>query len=409
MSDLDFSHLSPADLQIALAAPALTPPDGVTPNFDDPPNLNGVSLAGLLVCLIVATIFLCIRIYVKFWKLRQWHLADFLMIIAYAFYLVVLVGSVFRVVPGSDIGLFVHQWNVRGEAIKVYLLKIFIGIEFWLGAILLVKTAILLEWLRIFAPTRSQPFTLSCKLLISITVVFYTAGIIALNVTCQPFQKNWDKTLPGHCIDIKRIHFGAVIVNLLLDFAILILPQPVIWSLQMTTTRKIGVSTVFAIGILAIIAAGFLVQSVADWIATKDMVYYYSGVALWGIAEITCGILVFCVPFTPRLFRGLGLSSWLVSNIPEQLSSIRAPEWLQKTTDSERQSRSRGTRDYHELDDAGNIHLRGYGSPRPTDRQYGIAVTTDIVVTETFEPPYDKLEDSQHPWIAQAAQHQRPH
>ncbi|KAI0813405.1 hypothetical protein GGR55DRAFT_575904 [Xylaria sp. FL0064] len=424
MSNLDFSHLSTNDLLEALREPALSPPEGVNPNFEHPPNLNAVAVTGLLVCLILTSAFLFIRIYVKFFKIKQLCIGDYLMMLAYVrwqprrlryhyrysplanthsqrqtFYLVVVVGSLVRV--NSAVALFVHQWNVRGGNIEDYLLHIFIGIEFWLGAILLVKSSILLEWLRIFAPTGSRPFTLSCKVLLVVTILFYAAAIIVLNLTCRPFKKAWDKTVEGTCVDIKRIHLGVVIVNLLLDIATLVLPQPVIWSLQMTRLRRAGVSTIFTIGILAIIAAGFLIDAVVSWMKTDDMTYYYSAVALWGIAETTCATLVFCVPFAPRFFHDIHFFNWFANALPFKLSSdCHRTEWFQEPS-GERQSCPRISKqhDYQEIDETTGIHLRGYGSPRPTDRQYGIAVTTDIVVTESYEQDYVKVEDHQHPWI----------
>ncbi|KAI1284148.1 hypothetical protein F5Y07DRAFT_394080 [Xylaria sp. FL0933] len=40
MSDLDFSPLSMDDLLEALKEPALSPPEGVNPYFEHPPNLR---------------------------------------------------------------------------------------------------------------------------------------------------------------------------------------------------------------------------------------------------------------------------------------------------------------------------------------------------------------------------------
>ncbi|KAI0554028.1 hypothetical protein F4679DRAFT_393853 [Xylaria curta] len=387
MSDLDFSHLSMDDLRKALEGPALSPPEGVSPNFEHPPNQNSVAVLGLLVCLVLASVFLIIRIYVKFFKIKRLHIGDYLIILAYPFYLANVVGSLMR--TNTTIALFVHQWNVRGQDIEDYLFHIFIAIDFWAAAMLLVESSILLEWLRIFAPTGNRLFVLSCKILLVATILFYTAALVVFNLSCRPFKRIWDKTLEGSCTDIKRIHLGVVIVNIVLDLVILILPQPVIWNLQMTRLRKTGVSTIFTIGVLAVIAAGFLIDAVVSWTNTGDMTYYYSSVALWGIAETTCGILVFCVPFAPRLYQDINFSDWF--------GSLKRTKWLQESN-GERQSRPRASkqRDYQEIDEMGGIRLREFGSPRPTDRQYGISVTTDIVVTESYEPDHVESEGSQH-------------
>ncbi|KAI0388599.1 hypothetical protein F5Y17DRAFT_452214 [Xylariaceae sp. FL0594] len=405
MSDLDFSGLSPQDLIRTLNGPALQPPEGVVPNFDHPQNENEAALAGLLVCILLATIFLFLRLYVVLVKTKQSRLGDYFMLLAYAFYLVVCSGSLVRL---AQVGLFIHQWDMRGRDVKKYLQTILIGVEFWLAGILLVKTSILIEWLRIFAPSRERTtFTLSCRILIVVTVLFYGATIVALNLTCRPFQKIYDKTLPGTCIDIKKIHLGAVIVDLLLDIAILILPQRIIWGLKTSKTNRIGISTVFTIGILATIASAFLIKAVAKWNTSQDMTYHYSAVALWAIAEMTCGILVFSIPIVPKIYQGLNPVRWFgwVGPFRARLSG-----WVKRRghVQSERQSRTRTriarSRNYAMMNDSDRVGLHDdYGSPRPTDRQYGITVTTDIVVTEAVKPRPEEQPRRYLPWLDSAS------
>lgn len=54
-----------------LALPALAPPEGVTPDFDSPPNQNGLAWAVTTFCMVVATICLFIRAYAKLWVERN--------------------------------------------------------------------------------------------------------------------------------------------------------------------------------------------------------------------------------------------------------------------------------------------------------------------------------------------------
>lgn len=54
-----------------LDGPALAPPKGVKPNFDNPPNQNGMAQAILAVCAAVATICLFLRGYARVYLLRK--------------------------------------------------------------------------------------------------------------------------------------------------------------------------------------------------------------------------------------------------------------------------------------------------------------------------------------------------
>jgi hypothetical protein len=54
----------PKEVQDAvLAGPAMAPPDGVTPNFENPPNENALAHGVMASCLVVATFCLVLRAY----------------------------------------------------------------------------------------------------------------------------------------------------------------------------------------------------------------------------------------------------------------------------------------------------------------------------------------------------------
>lgn len=54
----------------------------------------------------------------------------------------------------------------------------------------------------------------------------------------------------GSCIDVKFLYIPAAVINLVSNIIILVLPQRVIWGLQTSSKNKIGISLIFAIGIL---------------------------------------------------------------------------------------------------------------------------------------------------------------
>lgn len=68
--------LSPTELEALLAAPALAPPEGVTPNFDSPDNQNTLAMFVFTFCMVVATLCLLIRVYARFWVERKLQLEE---------------------------------------------------------------------------------------------------------------------------------------------------------------------------------------------------------------------------------------------------------------------------------------------------------------------------------------------
>ncbi|KAI0106917.1 hypothetical protein F4814DRAFT_429383 [Daldinia grandis] len=393
MSDLDFSHLSPANLEIALNSPALKPPDGVNPNFEHPVNKNTISLISIFICLVVGSTFLGIGVYMRFYKMRQQHLGDYLMILAYPFWVITAVGSLRRIFGAT--GIFIHQWDFRGRDIAEYLKVIFMGMCFWAASTAFMKSAILLEWIHIFSAANTRTiFHRSCKILVIFTPLFYASLIVALNLSCTPYRRIWDKTVAGTCIDLKIINIAATATNVVLDIAILILPQRIIWKLKMSKAKRFGLSTVFAVGIFACIAAICLFVAMINWVKSNDLTYHYSAVALWAIAESTCGTMIFCAPVVPKLFRGLKLK-WASTFSPWVNSPMSY--WVRRSAGKSEDiwvptGLGSGPRQYRHIDELNSTALGRFETARPTDQQYGIICTTDILVTESRD---DFLTDEQ--------------
>jgi hypothetical protein len=60
-----------ATLAVLFEMPAMAAPDGVIPNFDNPPNQNGLDLAVLTLTLTVSTICVLLRAYARVYLLRR--------------------------------------------------------------------------------------------------------------------------------------------------------------------------------------------------------------------------------------------------------------------------------------------------------------------------------------------------
>ena len=60
----------------------------------------------------------------------------------------------------------------------------------------------------------------------------------------------WDVTVEGECIDdyVQDIVTGAF--NIFSDLAILVLPLPMLWRLQLDINHKLGLVSIFLLGLL---------------------------------------------------------------------------------------------------------------------------------------------------------------
>ncbi|OTB06973.1 hypothetical protein M426DRAFT_9052 [Hypoxylon sp. CI-4A] len=222
-----------------------------------------------------------------------------------------------------------------------------------------------------------------------INALFYTGMIVAINVACTPYRRNWDKTIPGHCIDTKQLNLVSAIINLIIDVAILLLPQRVIWGLRISSfKKKVGISAVFAIGVGACVAAACRIYANVQWDRSRDMTYHFSSIALSAIAEITCGILILCVPSTPKALGGIkppewvsSLNSWFTSSI----NRVRMSKGSSESMWSRRGASTPTSRAYEFLNepDSDAIDLASLEAAKLPIQRPGILKTTEIVSTES--------------------------
>jgi hypothetical protein len=82
-------------------------------------------------------------------------------------------------------------------------------------------------------------------------VAWAIATILAGFLVCQPFAYNWDQTIPGGSCGNQVTSFTATgVINLLTDVAVLLIPMPLLYRLQMPTYKKVALIAVFGLGIV---------------------------------------------------------------------------------------------------------------------------------------------------------------
>ncbi|KAI0005770.1 hypothetical protein F4779DRAFT_597431 [Xylariaceae sp. FL0662B] len=361
---MDFASLSSEQQEAALDGPALQPPDkSIVPNFDNPDNDNGLGYAIVTLCLVLGTLAFLIRTYTRIFRLKKLEIEDYLGLIAFGNF-VAFACLMYRLL--DSIGFFVHQWDIRLRDLSEVLYVLYVGSVVYGICIMFVKAAILLEWTRIFVPMGARnAFHRTCLALILVNTFFYVAYIFAQNLYCIPRQRIWDVTIQGNCIDKTALIISSSTINFISDIIILILPQRVIWTLQMSRLKKIGISFLFTIGLLACAAAGARLGAAIRYYDSADGVYQIGGSGMAALSEQTCGILVFCVPSASKAYRG--------SLVARKLSSLfRLSSSRGTAPSSAKRSQSRlAAHAYREIDGSG-----GSGSVRLSKLQ-ALKTTSD--------------------------------
>lgn len=119
--------------------------------------------------------------------------------------------------------------------------------------VFLTKFSILLQYLRVFVPTRTgnKGLHFAIHLTIWANLVFYVVDTFIEIFECTPRERIWNPLIAGSCaVNINAALIATAVMNLVSDMIILGLPFSSIWRLQVSTREKAKILTVFAIGLL---------------------------------------------------------------------------------------------------------------------------------------------------------------
>lgn len=117
--------------------------------------------------------------------------------------------------------------------------------------IFFAKLSIFLLYLRAFGPNR--PVRYLTYLGIGINLAFHAGASFVYAYLCVPRpSETWLQGQTSHrCLDrATTMAYAQGIFGIVSDLFIWLLPLPVIWSLHMPLKKKVGVSAIFATGLL---------------------------------------------------------------------------------------------------------------------------------------------------------------
>ncbi|KID81396.1 ribosomal protein L36e [Metarhizium guizhouense ARSEF 977] len=285
----------------------MEPPRGVVPNFERPTSSTAMFLIVISVCLAVSTIAVLFRFYSRWVVLRKFELQEYLCLTSYTIYLSILI---IYIRLSWNPGWFVHQWDLNMGGLMEFLRLSIPTTCMFLSLMITIKTAILVEWICIFLPnggSQRHGFFWACHFIIWVNIIYCTVAIILVNLSCVPHEDLWNRTIMGGCCRINTAHLGQATACFAVasDTIILFIPQRIIWALNMSRRRKLGVSVVFMLGMAACAASIVRLYVTSLNSTSADLTYHLSMVQLTAVGEGACGILVLCVPTVPKAVSGM--------------------------------------------------------------------------------------------------------
>ena len=110
-----------------------------------------------------------------------------------------------------------------------------------------IKISILLFYYRLF---NSDPrFRIAVWVMATVVMCWYITSTLIAIFQCSPIPYNWDRTIPGgQCLSTYALWIGNSVSSLATDVAILCLPLPIIWRMDVTPRQKTAISGMFLLG-----------------------------------------------------------------------------------------------------------------------------------------------------------------
>nr|POF14272.1 hypothetical protein CFP56_03296 [Quercus suber] len=278
--------MSPDAVSSLLAGPAGSPPPGVTPNFDNAPNIQTESLVLIAVAMVILVVTLVMRLFTNWVISRTYMIEDFLIF--------------------AGAGIVCAYYGI----LNLVMIHYGVGHHIWdqsLGTFIEgLAVAILIQILKIFAPRRqiNQVLFFSCWAWIVVTVIFYTLDTALVIAQCSPREKIWNPFVSGHCITNGiGLYVAASIFNVISDILILVLPLPAIYRLHMKPKKKLLISGLFTTGGLACVASILRLYYTFHVTSAVDVSWTYAPMGITCLFELSMGVVVFCLPVAPRFLQ----------------------------------------------------------------------------------------------------------
>jgi hypothetical protein len=113
--------------------------------------------------------------------------------------------------------------------------------------------SIIFFYIRVFPAVILQKLSYILYVSLAVVVAWGISFAVAIILQCRPINygwDNWDKPPAGHCVNFTAMAWAHGGINLVFDIWLLVLPMPTLWKLRMPLLKKLGVCTMFAVGLL---------------------------------------------------------------------------------------------------------------------------------------------------------------
>ncbi|GME53081.1 Integral membrane protein [Neofusicoccum parvum] len=251
------------------------------------------------VCAGIATIFVGLRLFTRFIISRHPGWDDFLVTVALVFSIALCPIYWFQL----KYGLGDHLKDIPPQVLVKQMVWFWASTWIYLTGVAFAKISILIQYIRVFVGVRTiLAAWATVAFIITCCLVCLFGGIFA----CSPVEKFWNPTVPGTCINYIVIWYLHSAMAISTDFAIVIIPLPTIFNMNLETKKKWSLAFTFALGGFGCVTSIIRLYYLYFLTGTKDTTHYNPIPALWSTVELNVVIVCAClITLHPLLVRVL--------------------------------------------------------------------------------------------------------
>ncbi|KAH7067946.1 hypothetical protein FB567DRAFT_634614 [Paraphoma chrysanthemicola] len=153
----------------------------------------------------------------------------------------------------------------------------------------LVKASFALQYLRLFFHVR--PVVYACYILLLLILGAAAWGVFGVVFLCRPVQSYWDITASGKCINAEDHFFTTSIIGIVLDWAVWMLPIPVVGRLKLPHRQRVGLLFVFGLGGVVCIVTILRLVLVHHFAHRGQVTKSGTFTLIWSTVEINVAII----------------------------------------------------------------------------------------------------------------------
>ncbi|KAF2116403.1 hypothetical protein BDV96DRAFT_574059 [Lophiotrema nucula] len=236
----------------------------------------------------LALIILLLRLYTRIFIVRSVGVEDYFITLA----MLCSIGLTICIGIQVEYGMGQHYWMLSPEDGTQSLKAFWASLIVYYLSLGLTKSSILLQYQRVF-PTKN--FQIACWSIMSVVVAYTIWTVLGSIFACIPVRAFWTKE-ESRCINQFAMWFTNAAINIGTDLAIIILPMPVVRSLNLARRQKQALIGIFAIGGFVCVVSILRLKSLVAISNSKDPTYDNPPAATWSSVETSVGIICSCLP-----------------------------------------------------------------------------------------------------------------